>query len=150
MRRLSAIIVLVGCSTTMTPRAATRDAIVGYVNRAAGVVAAQGPRACDTLRTRLWVSGEWYVFVLAADGRTLCHPARPEMVGTMAHELVDANGMRFGDAFVRVAGEGGGWVDYIWTRPGDLSPVSKSSYVRSVTDADGQVYVVGSGGYGVP
>jgi signal transduction histidine kinase len=151
VRRLFAsVIVLVGCSTAMTPRAATREAIVAYVDRAAAVVAAEGPRACDTLRTRSWFAGDWYVFVLAADGRTVCHPSHPEMVGTMAHELVDANGMRFGDEFVRVAGQGGGWVDYIWKRPGDPTPVSKSSYVRSVTAADGEVYVIGSGGYGIP
>ncbi len=143
-------LVLTACSSTMTPRSTSRDEIVAYVNRAAEVVAANGANACDTLATSRWKSGDWYVFVLAADGRTVCHAAQPQMVGRMAHDLVDADGKRFGDEFMRVGGEGSGWVEYRWTRPNDGAHVAKTSYVRSVKDRDGNVYVIGSGGYELP
>ena len=120
---------------------------MAYVDHAAEVVVKEGADACNTLQSRPWFAGEWYVFVLAEDGRTVCHPARPEMIGHMAHELVDANGKYFGDEFMSVAAGGGGWVEYMWPRPSDHVPVRKLSYVRSVRAADGRVYVVGSGGY---
>lgn len=70
------------------------------------------------------------------------------MVGTNASELVDPNGKRIGDEFLRAGGtEVGGWVDYVWARPGDAMPAAKRAYVRRVTARDGTVYVIGSGGY---
>jgi signal transduction histidine kinase len=141
------LLLVIGCSVSMIPRANTREEVVAYVDRAAELVAADGANACNALRRRTWFSGEWYVFVLDANGRTTCHPARPEMVGTMAAELVDARGKRFGEEFVRVAGGGGGWVDYLWARPGETATVEKSAYVRQVTGPDGKTYIIGSGGY---
>jgi signal transduction histidine kinase len=141
------LILLIACSSTMTPRANTREEVVAYVDRAAELVAADGARACDALQRRAWFSGDWYVFILDADGRTACHPARPEMVGTMASELVDASGKRFGEEFVRVAGGGAGWVDYLWARPGETATDRKSAYVRQVNGPDGKTYIIGSGGY---
>ena len=80
MRRAAAIALLAAaCATSsMTPRANTHDEIVAYVNRAANVIAAKGP-SCDTFKSPPWYSGDWYVFVLEADGRTVCHPARPDL-----------------------------------------------------------------------
>lgn len=137
---------LVACATSMVPRASSRAEVEAYVNRAAAIVADSGAAACSTFRQPDWFAGEWYIFVFDETGRTVCHPARPEMVGTMASALVDDAGVRFGDVFIRAANEGGGWVDYAWTRPGSSTAVPKSSYVRSVA-YNGKRYVVGSGGY---
>ena len=141
------LLLLTACTMTMTPRANTREGVRAYVDRAAKVIEREGAEACSTFGASDWMRGDWYIFVLDADGRTLCHPARPEMVGTMAHELVDARGTRFGDEFVRVAGSGGGWVSYLWARPGETETVEKLSYVRQATGPDGKTYVLGSGGY---
>jgi len=131
-----------------TPRAATREAVVAYVDRAAALVAKSGP-SCDAFSAPAWFSGEWYVFVLGPDGTTLCHPAQPANVGRNTSDIVDANGKRHGDLMMAAAtgAEGKGWVDYVWPRPGESKPVAKSAYVVSVTGPDGKKYVVGSGGY---
>ena len=39
---------------------------------------------------------------------------------------------------------GGGWVGYVWPRPGSAEPARKVSYVLSVP---GRSYQVGAGGY---
>jgi len=141
-----AVLLLAGCSTSMVPQSGSRDEVMAYVNRAADLVATRGADACQTLRRPRWFSGDWYIFVFDEEGRTVCHPAQPQNVGTMATALVDANGKRFGDAIMHTS-ETGGWVDYAWTRPGGTIPTAKSAYVRSVRARDGRKYVVGSGGY---
>src|SRR6185436_9158328 len=111
MRRLAVVsILLTACATSMTPRANTRDDVLAYVNHAATVVETEGERACETFRQPAWMRDDWYVFMLDLNGRTLCHPAHPEHVGVPVHDLVDANGKRFGDEFLTVAKGGGGWV----------------------------------------
>jgi len=149
MKKTVLLLLAVACATSsMTPRANTRDEIVSYVNRAAQLVAAHGP-SCDDFESPKWYSGDWYVFVLESDGRTVCHPARPDMIGTMETSIVDPNGKPIGTEFLRVAREqtNGGWVDYVWARPGQTTPVPKSSFVKQVTGPDGKKYIVGSGGY---
>ena len=145
-----ASLLLASCATSMVPRSTADADVIGYVNRAAALVADSGAAACPTLRQPDWFTDDWYVFVFDETGRTVCHPARPEMVGTMASDLVDANGVHFGNAFMSAAAaEGGGWVDYMYLRPGGGSAmVPKRSYVRSVV-FDGKRYVIGSGGYDV-
>jgi len=143
------LLLAVACATSsMTPRANTRDDIVEYVNRAANVVATNGP-SCNMFKSPQWFANDWYVFVLESDGKTVCHPARPEMVGMTATSIVDPNGKPIGREFLRVAREraAGGWVDYVWPRPGQTTPVAKSSFVKQVTAPDGKTYIVGSGGY---
>jgi cytochrome c len=146
--RFSALLALftLACASTMTPRHNSHDDVVAYVDRAANVVRDHGP-SCDTFARPEWKSGDWYIFVLERDGRTICHPAKPELVGTMVTDVADANGKRIGDEFVRVASARGGWVDYVWPRPGQTTPVAKSSYVRLVDGPGGKSYIVGSGGY---
>ena len=153
MRRRFALasLLLVSCATSMVPRSNTDADIVAYVNRAAGLVADSGAAACPTFRRSDWFADGWYIFVFDENGRTVCHPARPEMVGTPASELVDANGVRFGTAILSAAeSDDGGWVEYAYLRPGGGSAaVPKRSYVRSVM-FDGKRYVIGSGGYDLP
>ena len=146
-----AILLVIGCASSMTPRANTRDEITTYVDKAARLVEKSGP-SCDTFGMQNWRSGDYYIFVLGADGNTVCHPVRADLVGTDVRTVVDPNGMRIGDAFLAYAtgSETSGWVDYVWARPGQTTPEPKSSYVRRVTGPDGKIYVVGSGGYALP
>lgn len=148
---LATLVLLAACSAPSAnlPQANTRAEVTAYVDRAAALVSANGDAACQTLRSREWASGDWYIFVFDANGKTVCHPARPELVGRMASELTDPNGKRFGDEFMRVAGAGGGWVEYAWPSSASSAPETKSAYVKQVAAADGRTYVVGSGGYGL-
>jgi len=64
-------------------------------------------------------------------------------------DIVDANGNRVGDLIMAAGNSpaGHGWADYVWPRPGQTTPVAKSSYVVRVAGPDGTQYIVGSGGY---
>lgn len=147
-RYLPVMLLLTGCaSSSMLPTQNTRDEVVAYVNRAAAVVAKQGP-SCETFKQPAWMSGDWYIFVTGLDNRILCH-ATQSMVGRDNREIVDANGNRVGDLIMAAGNSpaGHGWADYVWPRPGQTTPVAKSSYVVRVAGPDGTQYLVGSGGY---
>jgi cytochrome c len=142
------VVLVAGCTTSsMTPRANTRTDIIEYVNGAAALVAKSGP-SCDTFATKQWMAGDYYIFVINADGRLACHP-NAQLIGRPSHEIVDANGLNVGDALVAAASgpEGHGWVEYVWPRPGQTAPVPKSSYATRVTGPGGVTYIVGSGGH---
>ena len=131
---------------SMTPKHNTRAEIKKYVNDAAKVVSKKGPD-CAALASKDWMAGDYYVFVADADHKLLCHP-NAKLVGTVDTDIVDANGKNVGEGFNKVAAKGG-WVEYVWPRPGQTQPVAKSTYVREVKGPDGKMYMVGAGGYEV-
>ena len=134
--RLAAIVVLTLCASaaiaeSYTPKANTRREIKKYVHAAAKHIARHGP-SCSKFARRQWRSGDYYLFVLAPDGRTLCHPDQ-SMIGKPANAIVDANGRRVGEMIVAASKKWrGGWVDYVWPRPGSNRPVPKTAYVERV------------------
>jgi signal transduction histidine kinase len=115
---------------SFTPKENTRNAVKAYVDHAAKLVAGKG------------------AVVIGSDSRLLCHP-NPQVVGKLDSEVVDANGKKVGSDLTAAATKGGGWVEYVWPRPGTTTPVPKSSYAVRVKATDGKWYVVGSGGYGL-
>ncbi len=128
-----------------TPKKNTRADIKGYVKAAANVVKKHGP-SCSTFESKDWRSGDYYIFVTGPDETELCHP-NASMIGKPASEIVDSKGKKVGTALLEAAKKGGGWVDYVWPRPGTTTPVAKSSYSMKVKGPDGKTYYVGSGGY---
>jgi signal transduction histidine kinase len=130
---------------SMTPKANTHAEIKAYVERAAQHIAKHGPD-CAAFKSKDWMSGDYYIFVTGPDERELCHP-NPSMIGKPASEVVDSKGAHIGTALIDAAKKGGGWVDYVWPRPGTTDPVAKSSYSMAVKGPDGKTYYVGSGGY---
>ncbi len=151
---ISVLVLAVACASSYTPRQNTREALVTYVDRAAALVGREGPdAACTAFHDPRWMAGAWYVFVNRADDNVLvCHPARPDLVGGDQTNLRDVNGVYLAREMKARADEPGGrgWVEYMWARPGETTPVRKSVYVVAVTAPDGKRYVVGSGGYEIP
>lgn len=147
-RKLSWVLCLVATvalADSNLPKANTRADIKAYVDAAAKVVAKYGP-SCAEFAEKEWKGGDYYIFVTGPDEKELCHP-NPKMIGKPASEIVDANGKKVGTALVEAAKKGGGWVDYVWPRPGTDKPVPKSSYSVQVKGPDGKTYYVGAGGY---
>lgn len=144
------LLVLLVCAAAVasnTPAANTHAAVKAYVEAAAKMVAAKGPD-CAALKSSDWMAGDYYIFVVGPDDRTLCHP-NPQLIGKPVSEIIDPNGKKVGEALVAAAksAAGHGWVDYVWARPGQKTPEPKSSYVVLVKGPDGKNYVVGAGGY---
>ena len=129
----------------------TRE-LVELVNAAADLVRAKGKAAFDELRVTgsRWRKGEMYVFVLDLDGKMLVHPD-PALEGKNQLNLKDINGKGIIRGLLGAAttqpGKADGWYHYQWPVPGGLLPRWKSSYVRLVTPASGESFVVGCGLY---
>lgn len=144
------LLLVLGASTlfakSYVPTKNTRAAVKAYVQSAAKYVAKHGAD-CAAFKSKEWMSGDYYIFVTGPDETEVCHP-KPEMVGKKASEIVDSNGKKVGTELIAAAKKkGGGWVDYMWPRPGTDKPVAKSSYSMSVKGPDGKMYYVGAGGY---
>lgn len=130
----------------------TRE-LMAFVEDAADLVAASGPEgACASFHEdqSRWRYQEEYVFILDMDGKTLCHPAKPELEGQSTLELRDPKGRPIIQNFLRAAEDGEGWAHYQWPRPGESTFVWKSTYVRKATAPDDRELVVGSGLYQMP
>ena len=147
------ILVLVLCALpsfakSFTPKKNTRADIKAYVQHAAKVVAKSGP-SCKTFEGKEWRAGDYYVFVIGPDDKTLCHP-KASLIGKPTNEIVDEKGRHVGNE-IAAAGKkkGGGWVEYMWPRPGTDKAIPKSTYATHMKGPDGKTYVVGSGGYDV-
>jgi hypothetical protein len=130
---------------SMTPKANTHAEIKAYVERAAEHIARNGAD-CAAFKSADWMAGDYYIFVTGADEKELCHPDA-KMIGKPASDVVDAKGKKVGTALIDAAKKGGGWVDYVWPRPGTTKPVPKSAYSMQVAGPDGRTYYVGAGGY---
>lgn len=150
MREKLTVLLLVLCASTAfaksyTPKKNTHAAIKAYVESAAKYVRKHGAD-CAAFKSKEWMSGDYYIFVTDSNEKEICHP-NPQVVGKSATEIVDTNGKKVGVLLLEAAKKGGGWVDYVWPRPGTTKPVPKSSYSVSVKGPDGKTYYVGSGGY---
>ena len=130
MHQALAAVLILWASAAFTPKANTRHDIKKYVRAAASHIAEHGP-SCHEFATPEWRTGDYYIFVLGPDGRTLCHPD-PSMIGRPAPEIVAA-AKHFN----------GGWLEYSW--PG--SGKARTTFAKRVKSPDGDTYVVGSGGY---
>ena len=88
-----------------------------------------------------------YVFMVDLDGKVLAHPMSPALIGKNVLDMKDKGtpGKLLFKEFGEVAkGKGEGWVDYMWTNPGDPQPRKKVTYIYRVP---GKNAYVGAGIY---
>lgn len=93
-----------------------------------------------------YVWKDTYVFVVNCDADVvLSNPAFPEREDGDIKQHTDYNGKRYGPELCAKASEpGGGWIEYVWPRPGGNGARRKISFVMSVPD---HPYQVGAGLY---
>lgn len=89
------------------------------------------------------VDGQWYAFVVNADGILIGHATRPDLRGTSTAARLDVFGKPYGQEIVAATAEGR-WVDYYFTHPETGQPEQKHSWV---VHHDG--LFIGSGWYDV-
>jgi signal transduction histidine kinase len=122
--------------------------VVGKVQKAAALLAAEGEAGLDILRdsTSEYMWKDTYVFAVNCDAdEVLANPAFPDRVGGDIKQHTDYNGKQYGLELCEMAKTpGGAWIEYVWPRPGGGEPMRKISYVVSV---DGRPYQVGAGIY---
>ena len=86
-----------------------------------------------------------YLWINDLQPAMVMHPFKPELNGKDLSGIKDPSGKRIFLEFARVCKEkGGGFVDYLWPKPGESEPVSKVSYVKLYQPWG---WVIGSGIY---
>lgn len=129
---------------------ATKDECVAKAKEAAKLYTEKGEaEAIKEINKKdgKFVWKDTYVFMTEFDGKMLAHPLSPALVGTNVQGLKDKGepGKLLFKEFSEVAKtKGEGWVDYMWTNPGDPKPRKKVTYVYRVP---GKNVYVGAGIY---
>ena len=83
--------------------------------------------AIDYYSSQESVDGEWYVFMVDADGYTIAHP-RAEIIGRDPSLRVDVTGYFYGDDLLS-ATEEGKWVNYVFLNIATGSQETKHTWV---------------------
>jgi methyl-accepting chemotaxis protein len=90
-------------------------------------------------------SGSEYFWINDMQPKLVMHPIKPELEGTDVSGLKDIKGDSLYASFVKVVqANGGGSVQYMWTRPGNDNPVLKVAYVKGFAPWG---WIIGSGVY---
>ena len=72
-----------------------------------------------------------YLWINDLHPTMIMHPIKPELDGKDLSEIKDPQGKLLFVEFARVCKEkGGGFVDYMWPKPGEKDPMPKISYVQ--------------------
>ncbi len=86
-----------------------------------------------------------YFWINDLNYRMVMHPIKPSLDGKDLSGITDPTGKHFFVEFVKVCKEqGGGFVKYMWPKPGSETPVEKISYVKLFKPWG---WVIGSGAY---
>ena len=86
-----------------------------------------------------------YFFISDLQARMVMHPINPSLDGKDMTDVKDPSGKPIFAEFAKISKEnGGGFVDYLWPKPGESLPVPKVSYVKLFEPWG---WVVGSGVY---
>lgn len=125
--------------------------VVSMVNNAARVLEEKGDKAFDAFAQKdsRWFQGEIYLFIYTMKGVNIFHPVQEQLVGQDLYDMKDVNGRPLIRLLSEKAENGGGWVHYMWTRPGEFIPTWKSGYARKAVMPDGREVFVGSGVYNI-
>jgi len=134
--------------TAADDKSAGPDEVVSKVHKAAALLAADGDAGLAVIRdnTSEFTWKDTYIFVVncSAD-EVMANPAFPSRQGGDIKQHTDYDGKQYGLELCATAERpGGGWLEYVWPRPGGGEPSRKISFVMSV---DGLPYQVGAGIY---
>ena len=127
--------------------------LVALTTRAAALVREMGPEAFRIFRDEpeQWsVDGNSYVYVYEREGVVLFHGGYPQLTGKNLIDFKDQLGRQAGRLIVEQLDDypdvnPHGWTHYLWSPPGALDGVWKSSCNFRVTMPDGRRVFVGSG-----
>jgi methyl-accepting chemotaxis protein len=106
---------------------------------------AEAQQAAITIIRSLRYDKVEYFWINDHSQMVMAHGAKPDLEGKDMSNLKDPNGKVLFVEFVKVVkGEGAGFVDYLWPKPGSEKPVEKLSYVKGFEPWG---WIIGSGVY---
>jgi methyl-accepting chemotaxis protein len=87
-----------------------------------------------------------YFFILNSKGDLILHPVKPELQGKNMLDTRDPSGKFLFREIIKTAEQKteGGFVDYLWPKPGAESPEPKLSFARKL---EGWDWIIGTGVY---
>ncbi len=135
------------CASTAS-QAITPQLVVEKVKAAAELLNAEGSASFSKFMGNgsEFIFGGTYIAIFNMDAVMLMHPVMNKMEGRELMSLQDVNGKRFFVEFISAAKDGGGWVEYMWPKPGSKEPVRKVTYGYPAK-VDGKEVVVSCGIY---
>lgn len=102
-----------------------------YGQAKSGVISeAEAKSRAATAIGKLRYQNDNYFWINDLHPTMVMHPTRPDLNGKDLSGIKDPNGLALFVEFAKVAkAQGGGFVDYMWPKPGFDQPVQKTSYV---------------------
>jgi len=102
-------------------------------------------KALIQLKQLRYDNGSNYFFIIDSAPNMVMHPIKPQLNGKSLSGSTDAAGNRlFVEMVAATRGDGAGFVDYQWSKPGESEPQPKLSYVQQFQPWG---WIVGTGVY---
>lgn len=96
------------------------------------------------VNARFGEAGSGYFFVFDGSGTYVVHAEKRSMIGKSGMGLTDPNGVKIVVGLQNAARNGGGFVPYVYEKPGSSSPQPKISYSSPI---NGSKWFIGTGVY---
>ena len=131
----------------MNDAVATPKEVIEKIKKAAELLKDQGEKALDIFRnpSSEFTWKDSYLFIMDLEkSLVLCNPAFPEREGGNIREHLDWNKKMYGLELCETANNGGGWIEFMWPKPGTQNPLRKLAFVYPVP---GYRYTVCAGIY---
>ena len=113
--------------------------------KAGAITPAEARRAAAESIRKLRYREKEYFWINDLEPRMIMHPTMPHLEGQNLGEYKDSEGTFLFRNFVETARKkGGGFVEYLWPKPGEKAPTAKVSYVKLYEPWG---WVIGSGIY---
>lgn len=126
---------LASAASLAAEEAATPEEVITKVWAAAKFLQDKGVSGFASLNSKdgPWVWKDSYVFAFDCRlDRMVAHPMRPDLVGRPIMQITDNNGKYvFKELCKTGAQPHGGWVEYVWTRPGAGRVSRKLTYTQT-------------------
>lgn len=134
-------------SQNMNNEVASPQEVIEKVHKAAELLKSTGKEGLEFLRDRKseFTWKDTYIFVIdVEESLVLSNPAFPERQGGNIREHLDWNNKHYGIELCEIAQQGGGWIEFIWPKPGTTTGIRKVSYIYPIP---GYRYTVCAGIY---
>lgn len=131
----------------MSITTATPEEVISKISEAVDLLKLHGKKALDILRdpSNSFIWKDSYLFIIdLEESLVLLNPAFPEREGGNIREHLDWNQKKYGLELCDTANQGGGWIEFMWPKPGTETPLRKISYIYPIP---GYRYTVCAGVY---
>ncbi|MDR1276135.1 MAG: cache domain-containing protein [Candidatus Accumulibacter sp.] len=121
--------------TIEAQKSARPEEVIEKIREAVELLKEKGEEGLEILRspTSRFVWKDCYLFIIDVEkSLVLSNPAFPEREGGNIREHLDWDKNLYGVGLCEKAKHGGGWIEFVWPKPGTDDPLRKIAYVYPV------------------